>query len=127
MNDDMTGPERRKGAYLGTEVDRSWWRRFRKDGFFMRGSGVWWLDAEGLYFLRTLTKEPLFIPFSEMRGLREGTWHAGKWLAGTPVVKLDWERNGQNLCAGFVVSRGAAETQVFRDALEKGMAAAKTG
>ena len=31
---------KRVGAYLGTELDETWWKRYRKDGFFARGNGM---------------------------------------------------------------------------------------
>ena len=52
---------KKKGNYFGTEIDHSWYKRFRKDGFFARGNGEFWLEDDGLYFLRKLTKTPLHI------------------------------------------------------------------
>ena len=46
--------KKRRGHYLGTEVDGKWWSRYRKDGFFARGLGKYWIENSFLYFLRHL-------------------------------------------------------------------------
>lgn len=109
---------RQPGAYLGTEIGEKWWRRYGKEGLFMRGNGKYWLDGKGLYFLRYLTRKPLFIPFSNMREIRLVTWHAGKWIPGWSIVKILWERNGKALSSGFVVSRSSGETLRFKELIE---------
>ncbi|MEW6440622.1 MAG: hypothetical protein AB1640_06740 [bacterium] len=95
----------RVGSYLGTEIGGKWWKRFRRDGFFARGNGEYWLDDRALCFRRYLTKAPLIIPFEKMTGLRLGTWHAGKWVLGKPILKVLWRHEGQELSSGFYVSK----------------------
>jgi hypothetical protein len=96
--------QKKRGNYFGTEVDHRWYRRFRKDGMFARGSGVFWLGEPGLFFLRTLTSGPIHIPWTEMTGARLGTWHAGKWAAGRPILKIEFRRHDLDLSAGFLLS-----------------------
>jgi len=110
---------RKEGNYFGTEIDRSWYKRFRKDGFFARGNGELWLQADGLYFLRLLTKEPLMIPWSEMTGARLGRWHAGKWAVGRPILKVDFRRHDLDLSAGFLLSKDWKQMQSFAAELRK--------
>ena len=95
----------KKGSYLGTELGGSWWRRYRSHGFFARGNGELWLDSEGLHFRKYLTRTPLSISWQEMTGARLGTWHAGAWGASRPVLKIDFERDGLTLSAGFILSK----------------------
>ena len=98
----MSEPERQSGQYLGTEIDGRWWKAYRRDGFFLRGNGRYWLDADAFVFLRHLTKEPFRIPFAAISGARIGSWHAGKWLAGSPIVKIDWTGpGGDHLSSGI--------------------------
>ena len=106
-----------KGHYLGTEIDASWWRRYKKDNYFMRGTGVYWLDDENLYFLRHLTEEPITIPFSKLQKITMGSWHAGKWT-GRPIVKVHWTNEGKELCSGFAVSKNKDIANGFKIALE---------
>lgn len=110
----MTEPERHKGQYLGTEIDGKWWKRYRKDGFFLRGNGHYWLEPDVLAFHRLLTSEPLRIPFSAVVSVRIGSWHAGKWLAGSPIVKIDWTApDGTRLSSGIGMRhRASAEALV---------------
>jgi hypothetical protein len=38
---------KKRGSYLGTEVDEKWYKRYRRDGFFARGSGEYWNRGQG--------------------------------------------------------------------------------
>jgi len=94
--------ERQKAQYVGTEIDGKWWKSYRTDGFLMRGNGHYWLEANALTFHRLLTKEPLRIPFEVITGARIGSRHAGKWLVGSPIVKIDWTSpDGVRLTSGI--------------------------
>ncbi len=96
----------KKGNYLGTEIDGAWWKRYRAPHFFARGSGEFWMDESGIGFRRLLTDAPLTIPWDEMSAARLGTWHAGQWVLGRPIVKIEFQRDGRSLCAGFYLPRG---------------------
>ena len=106
-------PAGTKGVYLGTEIDGKWWKRYRRDGFFARGNGVYWVDGLGFNFLRYLTRKPLTVPFSAVTGVRTGDSHAGRWLMGRRALKLDWSREGSLLSSGFVVSGRNEETEAL--------------
>lgn len=60
------------GAYLGTEIDETWWKRYRKDGFFTRGNGEYWFEDAGIHFRRYLTKKSIIIPYNRMQEVRLG-------------------------------------------------------
>jgi hypothetical protein len=100
-----------KGNYFGTEVDGRWWRRYRRDGLFARGNGEFWMDGDGLHFLRLLTRSPIDIAWAEITGVRLGRWHAGRWGAGHPILKVDFERRHLRLTAGFLLSRSWPEME----------------
>ncbi len=93
------------GCYLGTEIGGIWWKRYLKDGMMARGNGEYWYDDSGFFFLRYLTSNPLFIPFKEMVRLEVGKWHAGRWCAGRPILKIVWQKDGQRLSSGFLIHR----------------------
>jgi len=97
------GSTKLPGGYIGTELDGKWWRRYKENGFFMRGSGEGALRKDGVSFHRHLTKDPLIIPYKNITDVTFGKWHAGKWLAGKPVLKLHWKMDGdpRELCSGF--------------------------
>lgn len=101
----------RRGHYVGTEVDGTWWRRYRGRGFFARGNGRYWADSEAFHFLRYLTRTPIAIPFSRVAAIETGTWHAGRWGMGIPIVKILWEEDGHRLSSGFVVAREPSEIE----------------
>ena len=102
---------RRKGHYLGTEIDEKWWKRYRKDKFFARGNGEYWFDDTALYFRRYLTKHPIVIPFTKIIEVKNGKSHAGRWFLGPRVLKLIWEKDGMKLSSGFIVARSRQETE----------------
>lgn len=97
--------EKRRGHYIGTEIDRKWWKRYRGEGLFMRGMGQWWINGHTLYFHRTLTNAPFTIDLSQLTGIETGSWHAGKLVGGDRVIKLVWEKDGRTLSAGFVLCK----------------------
>lgn len=100
----------RAGAYLGTEIDGSWWRGYRGKGFFARGNGAFWHDGESFFFRRFLTRRALVIPFDRVVRVETGTSHAGRWLGGRLIVKIVWSGDGHELSSGFVVSRDRDST-----------------
>ena len=121
----MAEPERHKGQYLGTEIDGKWWKRYRKDGFFVRGNGHYWLEPDALAFHRLLTNEPLRIPFSVITGARIGSWHAGKWLLGSPIVKIDWlSPDGARLTSGIGM-RHRADAEALVDEVQRRLAGSR--
>jgi len=96
--------DRRRGHYLGTEVDEKWWKRYTWEGFFARGNGEYWHDDEAFYFLRSLTQDPIVIPFDQVSTVKAGAWHAGRWGGGNLIVKFLWAHQGQSLSSGFILS-----------------------
>lgn len=110
---------RRKGHYLGTEIDEKWWKRYRKDKFFARGNGEYWFDDTTFYFRRYLTKHPIQIPFEKVIEVKIGKSHAGRWLLLSRVLKLIWEKDGMNLSSGFIISRNQQENEVVMADLKR--------
>jgi len=106
-----------RGTYLGTEVAGRWWWRYLARGFFSRGNGELWLDDEGFHFRRLLTRSPLDIGWREMTRIRLGRWHAGRWAAGRAVLKVDFERDGRQLSAGFVLPGDRQRMEELADEL----------
>jgi hypothetical protein len=104
-----------KGHYLGTVVNGKWWKRHRRDGMFARGNGEWWIEGGGLYFRRYLTREPIVIALDRVASVEIGTWHAGRWAGGRPVIKLTWEQEGRLLTAGFVFVGTLEEARVLSE------------
>lgn len=110
--------DKKKGGYLGTEIDRKWWKRYKKDGLLARGNGEFWMDAEGMHFHRYMLNKDITIPWSAMTGFDLGKWHAGKWLMGYPVLKVLWEKDNQKLSSGFVLTKDWKEAQQFINDLQ---------
>ena len=106
-------PNRRRGNYLGTEIDEKWWKRYRKDKMFARGNGEYWFADAALYFRRYLTKEPIRIQFENVFQVKIGKSHAGRWLFRPRVLKLLWKHNDLKLSSGFVLFRSSEETEAI--------------
>ncbi len=64
----MTDPEKKKGHYLGTEIEETWWRRYTADRFLARGLGEYWLDDANFYFHRYFIESPIVIPLDALAG-----------------------------------------------------------
>ena len=117
---------RKRGHYLGTEVDEVWYRRDRRRGYFARGNGEYWVSGGTLYFRRFLTRRPLTIPLRQVTEIKLGSWHAGRWALHPSVIKLLWEREGARLSSGFVLTRTAVEARLRAEALMRLAAKART-
>ena len=110
----------KQGNYFGTEISGKWWKRYREHGFFARGNGVFDLDATGISFRKKLTQEPLIVAWSEITTARLGKWHAGRWAMGHPILRVEFVRDGEELCAGFLLSRSWDEmAQLASDISER--------
>ena len=114
--------EPRRGAYVGTERDGRWWKRALGDGLFVRGLGSYAIDDLGFVFRRIGVQREIVIPFAKMRAVRIGRWHAGRWGARQPIIKIDWEQDGRDLSSGFVIP-DRAEANQLRDELGRRMIA----
>ena len=99
----MADPEKKKGHYLGTEIEETWWRRYTADHYLARGLGEYWLDDASLYFHRYFVESPITIPLKSIVMVKTGKWHAGRWAAGVDVVKVIWLKDGMRLSSGFVL------------------------
>jgi hypothetical protein len=109
----MIPVEKKRGHYLGTEINEKWWRRYLRDGLFARGNGEYWFDNSALYFRRHLTKDPIIISLSHVLDIKVGKWHSGKWAGGAPVVKIIWKKSAHRLSSGFVFCRDAQENEML--------------
>ena len=110
--------EKSVGLYFGTEINEKWWKRYTKDKLFMRGNGTYWYDDTGFYFLRYLTKSPIFIPFHAITEIKLGTWHSGRWAFGNLIIKLVWKKGDLILSSGFIVSDNRKETMNIKQLLD---------
>ncbi|MCP4307614.1 MAG: hypothetical protein GY926_21210 [bacterium] len=107
------------GNYFGTEIDEKWWRRYRGPAFFARGNGEFWMDEHGVQFRKQLTKTPLLIQWEEITDASLGKWHAGRWNGGHPILLVTFHRAGQNLQAGFSLSKDWEEMEKLASDLRK--------
>lgn len=102
MSDKML---KRKGHYFGTEINEIWWKRYRRDKLFARGTGEYWYDDRVFCFRRYLTKAPIILSYTNIIELKTGHWHAGKWGGGRPILKIIWQQDDVRLSSGFLLSR----------------------
>ena len=121
----MTSDDKKRGHYLGTEIDGKWWRRYSRDGFLARGNGEFQVDARTLQFRRYFIKTLIVIPLSDVRDVKLGKWHSGRWAGGAPVVKILWTKGDTLLCSGFVFSRDAREIDVLVRKIQSGKASSQ--
>lgn len=111
--------DKKRGSYLGTEIEEKWWKRYMKHRLFARGNGEYWVGTEGFYFRRHLTREPILIPFGDILEIKLGNWHAGRWCMGKCILKIVWRKDGRLLSSGFLVSKDEAEVLNLKAELER--------
>ena len=105
------------GHYFGTEIDEMWWKRYTRDKLFARGVGEYWYDDSAFYFRRYLTKTPIVLNYADIIELKTGHWHAGRWAAGRPILKIIWQHKGIRLSSGFLLTSHADRYQRIRQQL----------
>ena len=90
--------DKNKGLYLGTDMNGCWWKRYKKNKMFARGSGEYWFDNEKFYFLRYLFTDPITIPFQQVSEIKTGKFHCGRWQWGRVAWKTGrtWGRTGSS-------------------------------
>jgi len=101
-----------KGKYFGTEIDESWWKRYKKNKLLARGNGVFSYDENSIHFLRSLTTQPIVIEFERIKKLKIGKWHAGQRGAGKPIIKILWEKDNLMLNSGFSLSTKSGDMNI---------------
>ena len=111
MIDSRNESGKKPGHYLGTEIDGKWWRRYRQEGFFARGNGEWRYDGNAFYFEKYPGGGEITIPWQTVIEFESGRWHAGRWAGGLPVVKIFWQKEGQWLSSGFLLSNRREEVE----------------
>jgi hypothetical protein len=114
----MNSIDKRRGQYLGTEVDEKWWRRYSKDGLLLRGTGEYRYDPSAFFFRRYLTTEPIVILFADVLDVKVGKWHSGRWSSGAQVIKLVWKKADTYLSSGFVLSSDTQESDLLVQKLQ---------
>ena len=108
----------KNGYYYGTTKGNSWWRRYTKGGWFMRGNSEVWIEASDICFRRYLSRKIFKIPFEDIRDVTLGKWHAGKY-AGAPVIKIAFMIEGESVVAGFSISRKKQETLKWMEIIQE--------
>ncbi len=117
--------ESNPGHYLGTEIDGKWWKRFTRDGMSLRGKGRYWFEGNNLRFLRYLTRSPITVPMGLVKAVEVGTWHAGRWAMGIPIIKLVWLHEGQTLSSGFILGKKPSEVETIVQDLKRRISEAR--
>ena len=100
-----------QGHYLGTEMDGKWWKRYKDNGFFARGNGTYRLGDSAFIFQKYPNANPILIPYEKITNLQIGTWHAGRWGAGRPILKILWQKDGQTLSSGFLLAKDRSDVE----------------
>ena len=88
------------GVYLGTTVGGQWLERVTARRLGERSPG--YLRAlPGGVAVRRPGYDDLFVPTSQLVGVRRDRGHAGKVVAGNGLLVLTWRHGGQELETGF--------------------------
>jgi hypothetical protein len=114
----MSNAHKKCCHYLGTEVSRKWWSRYKESNFLQCGIGDFWFEDHALMFQRYKKEKPIAISYDEIFHIRIGKWHSRRWGSGAPVVKIDWDHEDMVLSSGFIFSRDGLETVGILQKLE---------
>jgi hypothetical protein len=95
-----------RGVYVGTlRLEEPWYARSMKQGNFpARGSGEYWYDYKGFYFVGSGTNRGLVIPSESIIKVEVGFLH-GIAFSWTKILKIVWRSGRERLSSGFIVSQ----------------------
>ena len=96
------------GYYFRTEISGTWYRRYWRKGWLMRGNAVIWVTDQGFFFRRI--SKIMHIPVNSIKSFSIGTEHAGKWFGGS-VLKISWVNEDKELVSGFTVANDREDTE----------------
>ena len=111
-------PIQKSARYAGTQMADKWYKIYKKDLFWVRGNGKIWLGDDRIHFLRIGLKKEILIPCKSIKDIKFGYWHCRGWQIWL-TIKVIWEREGQLLSTGFVVSRHKEATKEFANLIRK--------
>jgi hypothetical protein len=96
---------RSHGSYIGTlGLDKPWYSRtITNPGYPDKGTGEYWYDYKGFYFVRDGSGRGLVIPSDSILKVSVGYWH-GFTFSGTKILKIVWHIGRQKLSSGFIVA-----------------------
>jgi len=117
----MSATQKKRGHYLGTEIDHKWWRRYSKEGFYTRGSGEYWINDGFLFFQHHSKQTPIRLP---LRNIVEIVYCPSKRKTrsdGTPLIKLIWQKEGKWLSSVFALYGSPEETSGLLASLRAGI------
>jgi len=103
--------------YFGTEIDRKWWKRYKKDNFFARGNGTFKYDKDAFYFYKYPSDTPIVIPLKDITNFNISKWHAGRWGGNLPILQIIWKKDNMLLSSGFILYDNEKDLRDFIDKL----------
>lgn len=104
----MNAIEKKRGQYLGTRIEHKWWRRYAGEGFLTRGKGEYWIREGSLFFQHHARQKPITLPLCNLIEIK--VCPCRDRAGGLPIVKLIWQKDGNWLSSGFVLSDIMDET-----------------
>ena len=116
----MNAIQKRRGQYLGTEVDHKWWQRYSKEGFFTPGIGEYWIKDGSLFFQHRTRQKPISLPLQEIVEIVLCPCSRRSRDSRNPVLKLTWKKDGKWLSSGFILSGIVDETSGLLTRLRAG-------
>ena len=105
--------------YYGTEINEKWWKRYKKDGMFVRGNGTFSYNEQSISFFRLLNNTSIIIDFQKILEFKIGKWHAGQWGVGKPIIKILWKKDNQILSSGFSLCIESVEIEMILSELNE--------
>ena len=105
----MNTLRKKRGQYLGTEIDHKWWRRYRKGGFSTRGVGEYWIKDGSLFFQHRARQNPICLPLQNIVEIVLCPCKQRFRTGNKPIVRLTWQKGDRWLSSGFALSEGIVE------------------
>jgi hypothetical protein len=116
----MNTIQKKRGQYLGTEIDHRWWQRYSEDGFFTRGFGEYWIQDGTFHFQHQVRQNPIKLPLQKIVEIVLHPCNRRAKIGVMQIIELIWQKDGLWLSSSFALPGSIDEVNRLLTVLRAG-------
>jgi hypothetical protein len=120
MEGTMNTIQKKRGQYLGTEIDHKWWQRYSEEGFFTRGTGEYWIKDGTFYFQHQVRQKPIKLPLQDIVEIALHPCNRRTKIGVMQIIELVWQKDGLWLSSSFALPGSIDEVNGLLTCLRAG-------
>jgi len=99
----MNTIQKKRGQYLGTEIDHKWWQCYSEGGFFTRGIGEYWIKDGTFYFQHQVRQKPIKLPLQDIVEIALHPCNRRTHIGVMQIIELIWQKDDLWLSSSFAL------------------------